>query len=137
MIRTIKNFSAVLLLALLLLPSSVSAQQGLIVCGEGPSDGFKTPCTFADFMLLAERINDFLLKTVMIPLATFAFGMAGVYYIWGATSGESGKISTASNIFWWTVQGVILASAAWVIVNTLLSFLVTGDFNLLGPNVSL
>lgn len=126
-----KRFFSFILIGLLLLSPAVSHAQGLIVCGTGSSQGFNNPCTFADFLKLANRINDFLLVTVMIPLATFAFGMAGVYYIWGGY--DPGKLGMAKTIFWSTFQGVALAVAAWVIVNSILTLLgVDKAFNLLG-----
>jgi hypothetical protein len=120
----LKLLPLVLLAFVVAVPLVVSAQ-GLIVCED--------ECTFRDLFKLANRINDFLLNDVMIPLAAFSFGVAGVYFIWGGA--DPGKLGTAKSIFSNTFIGILIAVSAWLIINTLLSFLVDGKFNLLGPAV--
>lgn len=130
-------FFALIVGMLFMQPIAAYAQGELIVCGSadpqllGQKDGAKYICTFKDFMLLAAAVNNFLLFKVMIPLATAAFAASGVYYVWG--SWDPGKINTAKSIFLWTFQGAALAVGGWIIINTILGFLVKGEFIGLAP----
>ena len=102
-------FTSSLMLFLFGFVSSADAQS-LIPCGG-------TDCTFDHFIQLIQNVINFLLVTIAIPLATILFSYAGWLYL--SAAGDSGKISQAHEIFKNVVLGLVLALAAWLIVNTI------------------
>ena len=99
-----------------------SFAQGLVPCDN------KTPatmCDFGKFMILINRVIDFIFTYMALPLAAVMFAYAGVLLVTAAGSTESrGK---AKKIFTSTVIGLVLAAAAWVIVKTFLTILGYND----------
>lgn len=102
---------------------SAAEQKGLVPCGNSG----EPLCTFADFAVLGNRIVDFLLVTVLIPLATISIAIAGFRYIlaFGNESTAKAVHERIKN----TVIGIVIALAAYLIVKTVLSFFVTDEFN--------
>ncbi len=99
----------------------VSAQEdtGLVVCGGYYADG--TPqedCDFDHLVLAADKLIDFLLFTLAMPLSALLFAYAGYLYLF---SSVSDKKSQAKKIFWNVLWGLVIALSAWLIVNTFLT----------------
>ncbi len=92
---------------------------GLIPC-RGPD------CNFDTFIQLIQKVINFLLVTVAIPLATVLFSYAGLLYL--SATGDTGKISQAHGIFLNVIFGLALALAAWLIVNTIATALLKDSF---------
>lgn len=87
--------------------------RGLIPCG-----GAGEPlCTFNFFIQLIRNVINFLLVSIAIPLAMILFAYAGWLYM--SAGGDPGKISQGHQIFRNVVVGLVLALAAWLIVNTI------------------
>ena len=87
-----------------------------------PCDGVEEKCDFNAFMKLINNIITFILFGLALPVAAVMFAWAGILLL---TSGGSTEArGRAKNIFMNTALGLIIAAAAWLIVNTILSILV-------------
>lgn len=95
-------------------------QQGLVPC-----DGVQDACTFVDFIELVDTIIDFLIYTIAVPLAAILFVWAGFLYT--TAGGDPGKVKKATGIFKNVVGGLIIALAAWLGVNLIVTSLTTYD----------
>ena len=102
--------------------SDVDEKGGLVPCD---TDENPTPCTFSDFYLLIKNIIRFGLFYFAVPIATLSFAGAGLMLM---TSGDNeSKRTTAKNMIWWALIGLVLAFAAWLIVDAILDALVKED----------
>ncbi|MEX2052540.1 MAG: hypothetical protein WD991_02515 [Candidatus Paceibacterota bacterium] len=128
------KFLVPIFIFLILLAPALSLAQGLIPCNNNSKDievtneaGTKTTikavkCDFNMFMRLINRVIDFALVKMAIPIAAIMFAYAGVTMLVGG--GESGSARTkAKGIFTNTLIGLVLAAASWIIVKTLLTIL--------------
>ncbi len=88
---------------------------GLVTCGtkDNPVD-----CDFDHLMALINRVINFLLFVMAIPIAAIMFAYAGFMLV--TSGGESGKRTKAKEIFTNVALGLIFAAAAWLIIHTLL-----------------
>lgn len=87
-------------------------------CFSNKAGGTKVGCDFNDLMQLANNFISFMLYLAII-IAVFLFMYAGAMYIFA--TGDSGKISKAHGIFTSTIIGLVVAFAAWLIVQFILS----------------
>ena len=79
-------------------------------------------CGFGEFLNLVNRVVSFILFSLVVPIAAIMFFYAGFIMI--TSGGESADGRTkAKKIFTNAVIGLVLAAAAWLIVNTILSIL--------------
>ena len=102
----------------------VAEAQGLIPCGGSGQPA----CTFNHLIQLIQNIINFLIVSIAIPLAMILFAYAGWLYM--SAGGDSGKISQGHQIFRNVIFGLVLALAAWLIINTLANvFLQKGVFD--------
>lgn len=109
--------------------NDINGGNGLITCGKGEAGG--NDCNFQKFYDLIASIWTFLLKYVLAPVATIAILFAGFKYV--MAQGNPGEIQKAHDIFYYTVVGMLIAFAAWLVVNAILSALgVDTAFNFLG-----
>lgn len=92
--------------------------EGLVVCN-GPD------CTFDHIYQLINRLKDFALLYLMIPLAVISIAFAGFKYV--MAQGNASEITKAHNIFYYTIGGIVLALGAWLIVSTILTVLGVED----------
>lgn len=84
-------------------------------------------------MILINRVVNFVLFGLALPLAAILFAYAGIRMLVSGGSEESR--STAKKIIADTAFGLIIAAAAWLIVNTILTLLVApgpNDFKWIG-----
>jgi len=75
---------------------------------------------------MAQRIINFLLY-MSVAIAAAAFAMAGFKYV--TARGNVGQIESAHKIFTNVLVGLLIALAAWLVINTVTS-------GLLGDNAS-
>ncbi len=109
------------LILMLSIPLMAHAQN-LIPCG-----GENQPvCTFSHFIQLIQRVINFLLVSIAIPLSMILFAYAGWLYM--SAAGDSGKIEQGHKIFKNVVLGLVFALAAWLIVNTVAVTLLSDKF---------
>ncbi|MEK7535823.1 MAG: pilin [Patescibacteria group bacterium] len=92
----------------------------LVNCGTGPE-----PCKLSEFLTLLTRIFDYLIVLV-VSLAILGIGIGGAYMIIGGAS--EGQRTEGKSIMFASIWGLVIAVAAWVIVNTILVNLGAGGF---------
>ena len=111
------------LAALFVLSASFAhaAASGLIPCGNTVSGGVVTdPCTYNDLVTLAQNVINFLIFKIAAPLGAVMFAYAGYTYI--TNGGNEGKITEAHTMFLAVFWGLVVALAAWLLVNFVLEF---------------
>jgi len=81
----------------------------------------KDPCKLNQILVVIERIIDFLIKGVIIPLAGLSILIAGLYYLSGAITPANKE--KAKSILWTVLGGLVLALAASLIVGAILDAL--------------
>lgn len=118
-----KRFLSTFLL-FLLLPFLVLAQEkGLVPCGN-PGQPL---CTFADFATLLNNVITFLMRDVLIPLATLSIAFCGFRYL--IAFGNEAEAKKVHSMIKYTVGGILLSLAAYLLVKSALSVLVEVSFN--------
>jgi hypothetical protein len=76
-------------------------------------------CGFDDFMDLINRVINFILFVMALPIAAIMFAYAGLLLV--LSGGASEKRTKAKNVFTNVAIGLVLAAAAWLIIHTVLS----------------
>lgn len=105
---------------ILLMPIIVFA--AIVPCG-----GSGQPeCTICHLFEGVNNIVKFLLSQITAPLAVILLIYGGI--VWITAGGDPGKIEKGKKVLWLAFWGMVIAFAAWLIVNTILVTLATGDF---------
>ncbi|MFA7285488.1 MAG: hypothetical protein WC011_01410 [Candidatus Paceibacterota bacterium] len=96
---------------------------GLVPCGnDKDKDGaIINPCDFNYFLFMINKIINFILTVLALPLAAIAFAYAGFLLLF--SGGQSSQREKAKSIFWNTAKGLIIIAACWLIISTILSVL--------------
>ena len=108
-------------------PSTVQNNSSKIVpdCNTGEIDKvtgqYKNPCDFNYFMLLINNAIKFLLFTIATPLVALIIMYTA--YLFLTAGGSAGQTEKAKHILWNVVIGYIVALAAWLVVNTIMTTL--------------
>ena len=130
------KFISILLASLALFFGLISIAQadqlGLIPCGNVEAAGKVTdPCTYTDLVYLAQTVIKFMIFSLAAPIAAIMFAYAGFVYI--TNGGNEAKIKQAHDIFLMVFWGLVIALAAWLMINFILVFILgTGSvFNFL------
>jgi hypothetical protein len=82
------------------------------------------PCEadgFGNLMKMINKVVNFILFTMAVPIAAVMFAYAGFLLV--TSGGETSQRSKAKSIFTNVAIGLVLAVAAWLIINTILSIL--------------
>lgn len=96
-----------------------SSNGGLVPCfTPGNKQG---DCNWNTLMTLINNIVNFVLFRMAIPIAAIMFAYAGILLL--TSGGDSAKKTKAKELFTGVAIGLIIAAAAWLIVNTILSIL--------------
>jgi len=101
-------------------------RSGLVPCTNtpDPTTGIISPnnaCDFNAFMALINKVINFILFSLAVPIAAIMFVYAGAKLV---TSGGSTEARTkAKSIFTNALIGLVLAAAAWLIISTILFIL--------------
>ena len=130
------RIAATILFALMivaLMPSIGFAQgktpSGLIPCGNGAVVGGMVAenerCTFDDLIILAQNVINFLIFRIAAPIAAVMFAYAG--FLWLTNGGNESRITEARSVFWMVFWGLVIALAAWLTVNMIVTFFVGTD----------
>jgi len=122
----IKSLFTIIILFLLLVPVATLFADGIVPCGGAGED----PCDFNYALILVNNIINFLLYTFAVPVATVMFAYAGWLFL--SAAGDSGQVTRAKSITWSVVVGLVIALAAWLIVNTITSSLLSDEFKRAG-----
>ncbi len=107
--------------SLIFLPFFVSDAKVLVPCGEKGN-----PCTVCHLFSGTQGLINFLLKDVAFPLAIVAFLYGGV--MWIIAAGDEGKIKKGQTAIKYAIYGILFAFAAWILVDTIIKYLVVGGF---------
>ncbi|TSC75885.1 MAG: hypothetical protein G01um101430_55 [Parcubacteria group bacterium Gr01-1014_30] len=98
----------------------VSFAAGLVPCG-----GQDEPaCQLCHIFVLFQNVVQYLLTRIVPPLAILMIAIGGFMYVFAyfgvvAKGGEGGPalLSRAKQTFTWTIIGLVLIYAAWIIVS--------------------
>jgi hypothetical protein len=90
----------------------------LIPCGTSTNKG---NCDFNALMILVNNVVKFILFKLALPIAAIMFAYAGFELL--TAGGDTAKMKKAKTIFINVALGLIIAAAAWLIVNTILTIL--------------
>jgi hypothetical protein len=116
--KIISNLLSVFILTIFILPTLVMSQQiQIITCGNSTS----TMCGYADFVGTINNIVDWVIASAGV-IFTISAIWGGFLYIFSGTN-PSYK-AKAKSILWSTIIGFIIVLCSWLIVYTLLGFLV-------------
>ena len=118
------------------LPYFVTAQNPLVPCDNCTLDDlFKTDpgAIMGEGDGLIARVIDFALFYLVVPLATISIAVAGFRMIVGGD--KPGERDKAKEIMLSVVIGIVVAFGAWLIINTVLKFLVAGNDGNFNPPI--
>ncbi len=107
----------ILLVILLIFTFSLIAQQAyarLVPCGPGmpsPDD----VCQFCHFFVLFKNIIDFILYSIIPPVAVFLVAWGGILFFFSAEN--PANIEKAKSLFKSVAIGLIIIYSSWFIVN--------------------
>ena len=108
----------------------VNTNTGLVPCNNSVGG---TSCDFNALMALVNKVINFILFSMAIPIAAIMFAYAGFKMV--IAGGEAAHARTeAKEIFTNTIIGLIIAVAAWLIISTIL-FIVGYDGTWIGLHV--
>ena len=82
---------------------------------------YNVPCDFNFFIDLINRVIKFLLFVIATPLVAIILMYTGYLYI--SAGGNSGQVEKVKHILFNAVIGYVIALAAWLIVNTIVTSL--------------
>jgi len=116
----------IFLLAFLFLisPIFVFAQPSLIICNEESGSSFTNECGWDDLVQLAQNFIDFLIY-LAIPLAALSFSYAGFLIM--TAGGNQGQRDKGKDVFVKVAKGLIFMLVAWLIVDLILTALLSDD----------
>ncbi len=114
------SLSVVILFCFILIPP-VFAATGLINCG---NEG-QAPCTFADLENTIARVFNFILLYIAAPVTVAMIVFGGVKMI--ISGGNKSTFDQGKKIITSAAIGLVIVFGAWLIVNTVLSFLKIGQ----------
>jgi type IV secretory pathway VirB2 component (pilin) len=127
-IINMKKTIILLILFFLLVPFASSAQGGLVPCG-----GEGNPCQLCHLFELFANIVEFLLVTVVPPLAALFIIWAGILFY--TSGGDSSKVLAAKNVLTSVVIGIVIIYGAHILVSMILSAL--GVVDVQWPNITI
>jgi len=94
-------------------------EAGIVPCGPGTD---APDCKLCHLWLLASNIINFVVFTLVIPIAILLFVGAGVLFL--VSGGNENRIGLAKSVFTNTIIGTMIIFLAWLIVETLLKSIV-------------
>lgn len=110
----IRNCAFVIVFMILIVPAiSLAENTPLVQCYKD--------CGFKEFMDLVNRVINFILFKMVIPIAAIMFAYAGFQIV--TSGGSPGARTKAKDIFFNAVLGLVIAVAAFLIIRTILSIL--------------
>lgn len=98
----------------------VITNAALVPCGNPE----QSPCDFSFFIEMINRIINWI-----ISIAGVIFTISAIYggFLWMTSGGDSGKKGKARDILYNTMLGFVIILVAWLIVYTILRYLVPTD----------
>src|SRR3989344_1730509 len=114
----------ILIFAFSIFNTAFAQDSGLVICGVGDAK----PCTICDIWALADKVINFLLFTLATPILIVVLIAGGFIYL--TSGGNPKKTETAKGLITSAIVGIIIAFAAWLIVDTILKTLVNDEFTI-------
>lgn len=117
-------FKFLIAFTLIGLPLFVCAAQvvlPLVPCGQTGQD----PCTLPCFFVMIDRIINFLLFAIAMPLSVTALMVAGIMLIF---SSSENSLKQGKDIFKFTVIGLFIAFGAWLLIDLILGNLLSTGY---------
>lgn len=98
-----------------------SDKKVLIPCGQDKDKDNKVvnPCNVEHFILMIDRVIEFVLIYLVLPIAAIMFAYAGAKLMFSGDNAEAR--SQAKALFWNIVKGVLFIAGAWLIVTSILT----------------
>ena len=93
--------------------------KGIVPCGTSYTGN--TTCTVCHFYKLIQNIINFFLF-VLAPLATLMAVYIGFLFLF--SGGSPQRITDAKSKLWLLIWGIIVVLGSWLVLNTILSFIV-------------
>jgi len=116
-LKKIFIFLAVFLMLIVPAFSFAQTNIGLVPCDNSAAH----PCDFNAFMDLVNRVIQFVLFDLALPIAAVMFFYAGFLMV--TSGGGTEARGKAKNIFSNAVYGLVIAAGAWLIIRTILLIL--------------
>lgn len=104
-----------------LLTTEEDFSNGLITCNgidEDPNDGVDEHCSFEKLLLLVNKVINFLIFVIGVPIVALTFAYAGFVLV--TSGGNSAKKGEAKTIIGKGITGLIIMLAAWLLIRTVL-----------------
>jgi len=125
--KTIFLLSIILFSIFLASMAQAVEYEGLVPCGPVYDKGkdIGTKCNFCHLLTLIERVINFALYNIALPLVV-------VFIVWGGlkimTAGDdTGKVQEGRKIIQSAIIGIFIALGAWMIINMILSAIGDGS----------
>ncbi len=113
--------------------TSGSLLGGLVQCGTGEGPESANECGFNDIISLIQRVINFLLFVIAMPLAAIALTWTGFQLMLASSQGKADGLGMLKQRMFLIVGGFGLALAAWLIVHAIVAGLgVSETYNFLG-----
>lgn len=96
----------------------VAHGQGLVPCGNG---GDSPPCTYADLVKLVQNVVSFALTYIAIPIVSIIIVVGGIRM--AISAGDEAKFKAGRKMITGAAVGLVITFGAWLLINTVLSFL--------------
>ena len=113
-----------LLMAAVVAPVVVSAQVPTIVPEECRIGDVAKNCGICQLAQLVTNLLNFAIYGAVIAAAVL-FAWTGFRFL--TSRDNSGALTAAKKMFWNVILGLVIVLAAWLIVNTIMSFMMTGS----------
>ena len=98
---------------------AVQAQsEGLVPCGGSGQEA----CKLCDIFLMFDKIVDFVMITLVPPLAALMLVIGGVMFFFSA--GDTGGLTKAKSVLTSVIFGLVIVYGSWLLINSF--FLVIG-----------
>lgn len=116
---------SLLFLSVFLLAPSLSQAKELLPLVQCGGDG-QPACTFCSFFDMINRIVQFIMTRIVPAVAVLMLVIGGVMFFFGGANPKT--LQTAKDIIKATVIGLVIISAAFVIVGSILSAIGLADW---------
>lgn len=117
-----KFFLNLIVFAILIVPLLASAK-GLVPCG---TEANPEPCTVCHLFMLISNVINFILFSLLTPLAVLGIIIGGIMIL--TAGGSEDRLKRGKAILSSVIIGIFLAFAAWLIVDTILKSIVDPGF---------
>ena len=118
---------------LILIFSPLLANASLVPCGRhsdsDPDDGIDEtcPCNICHFWLLADRIINFIIWNLSIPVAVLALVIGGIILL--TSGGNENRVTLGKEILWKAALGIFIVFVAWFLIDGLIKTIAKDEWS--------